>query len=246
MKKILLLTTLSILFSCNSTSNINTSPKINEKNTGTTGQLIERHVVSGFIFDKDNKPISDAIIKIKILNNISNNNISSYEFKTSFDGMYYFKNILENTDIELTVSKNGYRTIIKKDNINSSKYLKGIYYINFITSNTDSSNIINEVSSGIVSIATISGLVKDKNGNILSNYNVELERISDNKEINNIFISESEKEFVFRGIKINSYDKPDYFYLTIIKNGKELYKDKIEIYNNLSSKLNYFEIKLKE
>jgi hypothetical protein len=188
MKKLTILTTLSILFSCSTyTSNIN---KIE---TGTTGQLIERHVVSGFVYDKDKNTISDAIVKIKLLNNIDKNLVLNPEFKTDSNGMYYFKNILDNTNIELTVSKEGYTTVSKKENINSSKYLKGAYYINFggndnqaYLEKSQSSEIeLNEIKEESISaeISDINMSHKDKiiislqNSSILNLENQELKKI---------------------------------------------------------------------
>jgi hypothetical protein len=97
-------------------------------NIGDTGYVSPRNVITGRTYDKEKNILSGVKITLKWLNNQDKQGKDITEFITDLNGMYYFRNIVEDTDVELTASKSGYSTVIRKEHINS---LKGVYSTNF-------------------------------------------------------------------------------------------------------------------
>lgn len=115
-------------------------------NWGSTGQVTQRFVVNGFVYDNDKNPLSGVNVSIKFLNNQDKQGVYSTEYTTDTTGMYFFRGIPDNTDVEISSSKPGYKTVIRKENINSNKFLDPYYKINFGGDGEDAKYVLEKIN----------------------------------------------------------------------------------------------------
>ncbi len=88
-----------------------------------TGQITNLYIIHGFIYDQNKNKISNANVKIRILNSKLKQDMSDKNILSDVDGMYIFRNVIDKSEIEISVSKNGYKTSTRTYNLDSDKYL---------------------------------------------------------------------------------------------------------------------------
>jgi len=81
--------------------------------SGTVYQSLSS-VLIGYIFDRDNKPVENAIVKISRLDGeYVFRNYKEAEIKTNISGFYSLPSVKDGVDVKIVVSKDGYKTISK-------------------------------------------------------------------------------------------------------------------------------------
>lgn len=107
---------------------------LENENIGSTGQLIGRYAINGIIYDNNNNIIPNANIKIKIISSRFLQDMSEKNITSDDNGRYVFRSILDNTEIELYISKIGYKSVLRNYIVDSNLYLislKPVGNINF-------------------------------------------------------------------------------------------------------------------
>lgn len=159
MKKLTILTTLSILFSCSTyTSNINNIQDIKKstnivKEESYGSNFVSSYIrITGNIYDKDNNPLEGVKISLETLDNSDiSEMLKSSILLTDDKGFFLIRYVKVGTKLKITISKENFKT--KEKIITVEKQNNGEFYISF--GGTDNQDYLEKDQNSIVELSEI-------------------------------------------------------------------------------------------